>query len=388
MGLRFRNSFQLFPGVRLNVSGSGVSASFGIPGAIVNVGSGGIRSSVGIPDSGLSYRHQHWTPGESEESHREHELRLDPRPSPVPSYTPAYAYQQMFQMREINSASVEDLTSHSLVELRDLIAQARSQKQEVEEDLKEARGVHERDTVDLDRRQRSLFRIFYKRRIAELLDSVPETEAEIARLEEWKTSTHIALSFETSDSAKRAYGSLVRAFEALRSSNKIWDITFDRAAHRVIERTSASRTLERRPVSIDFAASDLIQFDGRAMRFGNINGEDILIFPGIVLMPRADGAFALIDLREVRLDFEFQNFIENEQVPADSKVVGETWAKVNKDGSRDLRFRDNYRIPVVLYGKMLFTSSGGVQEENQFSNAEAAADFARSFEAYKAALSV
>jgi hypothetical protein len=206
-------------------------------------------------------------------------------------------------------------------------------------------------------------------------------------LEEWKASTHIALSFETSDSAKRAYGSLVRAFETLRSSTKIWDITFDRAAHRVIERTSASRTLERRPVPIDFAASDLIQFDGRAMRFGNINGEDILIFPGIVLMPREDGAFALIDLREVLLDFEFQNFIENEQVPTDSKVVGETWVKVNKDGSRDLRFRDNYRIPIVVYGKMLFTSSGGVREEYQFSNAEAAAEFARSFKAYKAALS-
>ena len=387
MGLRFRQSFQLFPGVRLNISGSGVSASFGIPGGTVNVGPGGIRSSVGIPGSGLSYRHQHWTPSKSEKSRPGHGMQSDPGPPSIPRYTPAYAYQQMFQMREINSASIENLTSHSLIELRDLIAQARSQKQEVAEDLKEARGVHERDTADLDRRQRSLFRMFYKRRIAELLESVPETEAEIARLEEWKTSTHIALSFETSDSAKRAYGSLVRAFEALRSSNKIWDITFDRAAHRVIERTSASRTLERRPVSIDFAASDLIQFDGRAMRFGNINGEDILIFPGIVLMPRADGAFALIDLREVQLGFEFLNFIETEHVPADSKVVGETWSKVNKDGSPDLRFRENYRIPIVAYGKMLFTSSGGVQEEYQFSNAEAAADFARSFDAYKAALS-
>ncbi|MDB5679365.1 DUF4236 domain-containing protein [Sphingomonas bacterium] len=387
MTLRFRHSFQLFPGVRLNVSGGGVSASFGVPGAMINFGKGGVRSTLGIPGSGLSYSHQHWKPGHSEPGSPDGAGPGGVSP-PAPGYTPAFAYQQMFQMREINSAAVEDLTSHSLVELHELIAQARAQRQEVENDLKEAGGLLDRDTADLDRRSRSLFRMFYKRRIAELQESVPETEAEIARLEEWKASTHIPLSFETSDDAKRAYGSMVRAFDTLRGSNRIWDVTFDRDVHRVIERSSASRTLDRRPVDVDFASSDLIQFEGRALRFGNVNGEDILIFPGIVLMPRADGAFAIIDLREVQLDFQFQNFIEEEPVPPDSKVVGQTWAKVNKDGSPDRRFNGNYVIPIVVYGKILFTSSGGVKEEYQFSNAEAAAEFARAFEAYKAALSI
>lgn len=123
------------------------------------------------------------------------------------------------------------------------------------------------------------------------------------------------------------------------------------------------------------------------MRFGNINGEDILIYPGVVIMPRADGAFALIELREVDLQYHVVGFLEHEVVPPDAVVVGQTWEKVNKDGSRDMRFRDNDQIPIVQYGRLLFTSPGGVQEEYQFSNAIAAGEFARAFDTYKVALS-
>lgn len=59
MGLRFRRSVRLFPGVRLNFSGSGISASVGGRGATVNVGKRGVRSTVGIPGSGLSYTTNH-----------------------------------------------------------------------------------------------------------------------------------------------------------------------------------------------------------------------------------------------------------------------------------------------------------------------------------------
>jgi len=390
MGLRFRHSFQLFPGVRLNLSGSGVSASFGVPGATLNVGSRGLRSTVGVPGTGLSFS-QHHGFGDQRESRpgwpgsTEAPVFMPRSPGATPA--PAPAYWQAADMREIGSASVEQLTSDSLIELRDVIAEARNQRHEIDQDLSQARTLHQSQSDELDRRQRSLFRFFYKRRIAELDAVVPESAAEIGRLEAWLESTHIEIKFETSDAAKKAYASMVRAFDSLRSAARIWDITSDRQTHRVIERTAASRTLTRHTAVIEFSTSDLVRFEGRPMRFQNINGEDILIYPGMAIMPRADGAFALIDLRELQIEFHTIQFIEEEAVPNDAKLVGETWAKVNKDGSRDLRFRDNYRIPICLYGRLLFTSPGGVEEEYQFSNAEAAGNFARAFEAYKQALS-
>lgn len=55
MGLRFRRSVKLLPGVRLNFSLSGVSATLGPRGASVNVGPRGTFANVGL-GGGLSYR--------------------------------------------------------------------------------------------------------------------------------------------------------------------------------------------------------------------------------------------------------------------------------------------------------------------------------------------
>jgi hypothetical protein len=55
MGFRFRRSFKIMPGVRLNVSKSGVSTSIGTRGATVNFSERGTKTTVGIPGTGLSY---------------------------------------------------------------------------------------------------------------------------------------------------------------------------------------------------------------------------------------------------------------------------------------------------------------------------------------------
>ena len=43
------------PGVRMNLSRSGPSLSFGVRGAHVTVGSKGVRRTVGVPGTGLFY---------------------------------------------------------------------------------------------------------------------------------------------------------------------------------------------------------------------------------------------------------------------------------------------------------------------------------------------
>ncbi|MCV5761331.1 hypothetical protein OFN40_29635, partial [Escherichia coli] len=88
------------------------------------------------------------------------------------------------------------------------------------------------------------------------------------------------------------------------------------------ERTLATRSVNRHPVTFDFSSTDLIQFTGRAMRFENANGDDILLYPGVAVIPRADGAFALIDLRELQISSEYLRFHEEEGVPSDSRIDG------------------------------------------------------------------
>lgn len=55
MGLRFRRSFRVLPGWRVNLSKSGLSSSFGRRGAWFTVGPRGTRETLGIPGTGISY---------------------------------------------------------------------------------------------------------------------------------------------------------------------------------------------------------------------------------------------------------------------------------------------------------------------------------------------
>ena len=55
MGFRFRKSIRLLPGIRINLSKSGVSTSIGKPGATINISERGTRGTVGIPGTGISY---------------------------------------------------------------------------------------------------------------------------------------------------------------------------------------------------------------------------------------------------------------------------------------------------------------------------------------------
>ena len=57
-GLRFQKRLRLLPGVRINLSKSGASASVGPRGADVNIGPRGVSANAGIPGTGLSYRNK------------------------------------------------------------------------------------------------------------------------------------------------------------------------------------------------------------------------------------------------------------------------------------------------------------------------------------------
>jgi len=76
MGFRFRKSIKLFPGVRINLSKSGVSTSIGKPGATINISERGTRGTVGLPGTGMSYSQPLQTPER-------------PAPEPSPDATPS-----------------------------------------------------------------------------------------------------------------------------------------------------------------------------------------------------------------------------------------------------------------------------------------------------------
>ena|SRR5215216_1556955 len=54
MPVRFRRSFKIFPGVKVNMSKGGVSFTVGTKGYHLNFSKRGVRQTVGLPGSGIS----------------------------------------------------------------------------------------------------------------------------------------------------------------------------------------------------------------------------------------------------------------------------------------------------------------------------------------------
>jgi hypothetical protein len=81
-----------------------------------------------------------------------------------------------------------------------------------------------------------------------------------------------------------------------------------------------------------------------------------------------------------------QSFIEEETVPTDAELIGQTWKKANKDGSPDRRFANNYQIPIVNYGDFRLRSPSGLNEAYMISNERLARGFAEAFLNYQRAL--
>jgi hypothetical protein len=97
----------------------------------------------------------------------------------------------------------------------------------------------------------------------------------------------------------------------------------------------------------------------------------------------ANKKFGLIDIRELDFNFHGQRFLEEEKVPKDAVVIDHTWAKVNKNGTPDKRFKDNYQIPICKYGEIELTSSTGLNEAYSLSSYEKSEHFAQSMIEYQ-----
>ncbi len=74
MAVRFRKSFKLMPGVKLNVGKRGISTTVGVRGFSVNTSKRGSYMNVGIPGTGLSTRAK--IAGSAQQSHTQKPPRV------------------------------------------------------------------------------------------------------------------------------------------------------------------------------------------------------------------------------------------------------------------------------------------------------------------------
>jgi hypothetical protein len=375
MSWQYRTSFKVFPGLRLNVSSRGLSATIGASPFSVNLGSHGTYANLSIPGTGLRKR-----------------VRIDGVASPgaenASPEIPQFARAPFTTpVEEIRSASTEILNSTNLEPVRKLLRDAYEEQVAISQELAIANGEFART----DRRYSFWANGLILKRVFKIAFATRKTQAETAKakrdeLEEQLRLTALATEINVDHEQAEPYVQMRDAFAALSESKMVWDTLDRRQVNRVIERSAATHAINRAPVAFSLCSCDVLSWDQKVPHLPNKNGGDLFLYPGFVLYRASRQAFALVDFRDVFLTYQSDQFIEEGKIPTDAAVLSQVWAKSNKDGSRDRRFTNNYQIPLVRYGRLTLRTNSGLHEEYQISNAQLAEGFAKAWNRFQSSL--
>lgn len=366
MAWSFRKRIKIIPGVHLNMSKSGISTSIGVRGASMTFGSSGSYLNTSIPALGITNRQR------LSSSHS------NPNPE---------IYNERLELSDnIFSSDIHEITSQNMQGIKEAIILANQQRKDLKKDLLKIQTSLNSSKLKL---VLSYFFVYglVKKNIPENIKIDIEAKKEaIKQTKEHVANSFVKLEIEFDPEIMDQYKVLVETFKKLISSQKIWDVTSAHYQDRVVARSSASTLVKKREVRFALKSLPDIKSDFNALYFQNANGADLYFYPSFIVMYSNNTNFALIGIDELTFIQSYVRFTETGSIPKDSKIIDRTWAKVNKNGTPDKRFKGNYQIPVVRYGEIKLRTNTGLNEEYEFSNYEFTEEFGRAFRDYQSTI--
>jgi hypothetical protein len=356
VGLRFRRSVQLIPGVRLNLSGGGASVSLGGRGFHYTVGPKGTRVTVGLPGTGLSWTqytpHARHSSGGAVVSHR----------SPGLPAVPIEPKTEGCALVPIESAPTNDINAFSTSELAPILNR-----------------VHRRA------RLAPLIAIMNAGLFIGALAAGDQILIALAALytavftpigvylDRYRRS--VKVGYQPEGPAKKIAEALSESFSDLRQCRAIWSIRSEGHTSDWKRNAGAGTLVKRQRIYLQQKAPACVR-GGVTFPSIAIGADELFFLPDAVLLV-TPGSVAALHYRDLALSSHPKRFIEEDTVPGDATIVDQTWRFVAKNGGPDRRFNGNRQLPVCLYGEMDFGSAGGLRGKIQFSNSSAGDRFVK-----------
>ncbi|MEN2399938.1 DUF4236 domain-containing protein [Flavobacterium sp. MC2016-06] len=365
MAWSFRKRIKVIPGVHLNFSKSGITTSIGVKGANMTFGKSGTYLNTSVPVLGIN--------------NRQKLSGFDRNPEPE-----IYNPQSITELPDnIFSTDIEEITSQNMQGIKEAIILAHKQRKELKNDLLKIQVSINTSKLKLSFSYVLLYGLI-KKKISENIKVDIKTQKEaIKQTKDQIENCFVRLDIDFEPEIREKYNNLLEAFKKLITSQKIWDVTSAHYQDRVATRSSASTIVNKKNVTFSLKSIPDIKSDFDALYFQNANGADLYFYPNFIIMYSNNLNFAIIGLDEIILNQRYVRFTETGAIPKDSKIIDRTWAKVNKNGTPDKRFKGNYQIPVVRYGEISLKTNTGLNEEYEFSNYEFTEEFGKAFREYQ-----
>jgi hypothetical protein len=363
--MRYRNRKTLFPGVKLNISRRGLSTTLGIPGASINLGKKGAFLNTGIPGTGLYDRKKI---GGKRSSQRGGGARSQPQPQ-----------EELLSKEWLSTENAELVTTPGLQGLRDTLLNCFQEKRNLEKSIHKEKRSLSVDKAILVLSYLLIFGFFFKY----FRQNVEDGKENLKDLEEQFAQCAVNINFELEQEGLALYKDIVRTFKGLMTTAKIWDITAIKLTSSPSKRSRVVSTLVKKPVQIGFCNFEIIKSSFEAFHFPDTRGSHLYFYPGFLAIVDKEKKFGIVDLKELEFSYENVDIPFTDTLPYDALMIGSTWARANKDGTRDKRFRENYEIPLVRFGRINLKTPQGLNEAFLFSSIEKCENFAKKFLRFK-----
>ena len=150
------------------------------------------------------------------------------------------------------------------------------------------------------------------------------------------------------------------AFNNLASNANVWALIDSRNIHDSHEsklNAGASNLISRSDVQVGEGKPPWVNtnIDVPVMK---ARQQTLYMLPDGILVYDSKGV-GFVEYDDVSINGNTTRFIE-ERPPRDAKVVDHTWKHPNKKGGPDRRFKDNYEIPICMYGELKIKSNSGM----------------------------
>lgn len=279
--------------------------------------------------------------------------------------------------KDFGGGEVATLTSKGLNGFKELIIATRERRREIQADLKTAKWQ-----LAFSWTAKALAGVTLLSAVSPSVRNKTDTalalrRSEVGNLNSNLSTSHIAISFDMDTPVAGPHAKMLLAFDKLRNSQRSWILQTTQRIDRVRARSMADTVVSRGNAVLGRNADQLISTNDQPLAISVQNGRATAYFyPGFLLVTSSStDDFAVIDLRELDVFYDASSFTETESIPSDATMVGKVWAKSNKNGTRDRRFKDNRELPVMRYGHVGLWSQEGMDELLMFSRDDACREF-------------
>ncbi|WP_133243827.1 hypothetical protein [Sphingomonas pokkalii] len=280
---------------------------------------------------------------------------------------------------DFGGGDVAAMTSSGLSQFKELLIATYMREREIRADIKKAKLQHAISWTARALSWGTLLSVVSKSLRAKADRAVALRKAQVSTLGGNLAASRISISFDMETAVADPHRHMLQAFDQLAISEGSWALKTSQHIDRVKARSMSSTVVDRIVARLARRTDPLVDTADLPLSLPVQNGRSTAYFyPGFVLVVDVDRSnFAIIDLKELDISYTSVRFTESERVPTDARLVGKVWAKSNKDGSRDRRFKDNRELPVMLYGELGLKTSTGLNEAFMFSRSEPCEAFVR-----------